>query len=218
MKKLTFWVVFALGLIGISGCVRLYEPAVIDELLYGQYIRDGWEAFSERNFDYALERFARALALDSLKGEAYAGLGWVYLMTQQYDYADYNFQRCAANPDTNYYGYAGWAFLMSALDSFTVSNTYLDSVLIHRPEWRFPYFPRLFTHHLWALKAHNYFLLSEFKASLKAIQEVNPQFQADVQTPDGLTRLAREIEQWLKEVDTTMPGIPRPDFVRFTGH
>ena len=203
------WVFFA-------GCTRLFEPAVIEDLLYGQYVRDGWEAFAQKNYEYAADRFSRALALDSTRGDAYAGFGWVYLMTGNYSAADYNFARCALRPDSNYYGYAGWAFLMSAWDSFQASNAYLDSVLTHRPNWVFPFYPRLLTRHLWGLKAHNYFLLSQFSASLQAVQAVEPQFYTDVQTPEGLTELAQKIQELLEGVETAVPGLPRPELTRFS--
>ncbi len=208
------WLSLALFLLG--GCTRIFDPAFVEDLLYRQYVRDGWEAFALKEYSYAIERFSRAAAKDSLRGDAYAGLGWSYFMLENFDAADFNFARCAQNPDSSGWGYAGWAFLKSVQDSFAVSNRYLTLVLNQHPTWQFPHGPMLATTHLWALMAHNYFLLAEYQQSLLAIQKNNSGFSADVQTPEGLTALAQEIEKWLHYANATISGIPRPQLMRYT--
>ncbi len=208
------WV--GLTVLVLSGCARIFDPAFVEDLLYRQYVQDGWEAFAVKDYHYAIDRFSRAAVKDSLRGEAYAGLGWSYLMLKNFAAADINFARCSRNPDSSYWGYAGWAFLKSVQDSFEISNRYLMMVVNHRERWQFPYGPVLGKVHLWALMAHNYFLLAEYTQSLWAIQNNNPTFSVDVQTPAGLTSLAKEIERWLQYANGQMAGIPRPQFHYFT--
>ena len=205
-----------LVLVILGSCTRIFDPAFVEDLLYRQYVRDGWEAFAYRDYQYAIERFSRAAAKDSLRGDAFAGLGWTYLMLENFPAADFNFARCARNPDSSYWGYAGWAFLKSVQDSFTVSNHYLRIVIEQVPTWHFPHGLFLRVSHLWALMAHNYFLLGDYNNSLQAIRKVNPSFSANVETPEGLTALALEIEKWLQHVSKQVRGLPRAEFSRFT--
>ncbi len=191
-KGLIFWL---LGVIGLSGCMRLFDPMYLDELIYAQLLEEGWLHFQSQEYDSALSKFSRARVKNPTAAAPHTGLGWTYMMMNELDKADFHFREATSQFEVDIHAYAGWAFLKNALQEFAESNLRVDQTVSLDSNWTFPYGLSLDVLDLWLLKAENFFLLGDFAASLKEVQKINPYFSVDISTTEGQIALAAEIER-----------------------
>ncbi len=193
--------ILLLGFLGwaVSGCMRIFDPAYLDELIYQQLLEEGWMHFQSQEYDSALFKFSRARMKHPTAAAPYTGLAWTYMMMDRLEVADFNFDNATRQFEIDVHAYAGWAFLKNALQQFQASNTLADQALSLDSSWTFPYGLPLNVTDLWILQAENYFLLGDFASSLQMVQKLNPNFLADVTTPEGRLALAQEIERLQSE-------------------
>ncbi|NOX37403.1 MAG: hypothetical protein GXO78_07695 [Calditrichaeota bacterium] len=200
MKGWIRWI-WLLGFLGwaVTGCMRVFDPAYLDELIYQQLLEEGWMHFQNQEYDSALYKFSRARVKNPTAAAPYTGLAWTYMMMDELETADFNFENATLQFEVDVHAYAGWAFLKNALQQFEASNIRVDQALSLDSSWTFPYGLPLNVVDLWILKAENYFLLGDFSSSLQMVQKLNPDFSVDVSTPEGQMALAQEIERLQSE-------------------
>ncbi|MDQ7054675.1 MAG: hypothetical protein Q9P14_17970 [candidate division KSB1 bacterium] len=190
MKKIQFFAMLALIIAFASACGKKGPTGPSFEDL----IQEGWDAFAQKDYQTASQKFTDAKAMDAKKIDAYVGLGWSLFKLGQLDQASVEFAKGASESEPTADLYAGWAFTLNAMKQYSLSNVRADQALDLAPNWQFPYGLPLAARNLHVLKAENYFLIGDFQKALQEVQILNPAFTADVNTNDGLAALAQEIE------------------------
>ncbi len=185
------WLVGVFFLILGSGCGKKGPTGPSFEEL----IDEGWQAFGSKDYAQAAEKFTQAKAQNPTRVEAYVGMGWSLFKLDRLDEANTAFNDGSKQPEPTADLYAGWAFTLNALKLYSLSNVKADLALAADSAWTFTRGLPLNFKHLLILKAANYYLLGKFDRALEAVQKVNPQFQADIRTSEGLVALAQEIER-----------------------
>lgn len=163
-----------------------------------QIIAEGWQAFSQQDYQTAFDKFTEAISINALNPEGYTGLGWSLLELDRLSESDIEFGK-GVDHDPGADLYAGWAFTLNGLKSYTKSNTEIDAALAKDSNWTFSHGLTLNSDDLTVLKAENYFLLGDFTDALTQVKALNPAFSADITNSDGQAALATEIER-LKSV------------------
>ena len=161
---------------------------------YEDLIQAGWDAFAQKDYQTASQKFSDAKNLDTKRIAAYEGLGWSLLMLDDLNQASIEFAAGASEAEATADLYAGWAFVLNALKLYSLSNVRADQALELAPDWQFQYGLPLAARDLRVLKAENYFLIGEFQKALDEVRTINPGFNADINTNEGLAALAQEIE------------------------
>ncbi|MCA9732007.1 MAG: hypothetical protein H6696_19575 [Deferribacteres bacterium] len=171
------------------------ETPPANEEEYDELIAQGWQAFAEKNYSNALEKFEEAESVDASSSEAYSGIGWAYLMLDSLTKAEENFatgsQKTLPGANLN----AGWAFALHLLHNYDASIENGLIVLQKDPEWKFENGTSLNKNSVVLLLATNYFLTGNFSQSLVYIQKLNPIFTVDVFTAAGRASLSQELER-----------------------
>ena len=210
-----FWkkcVWFAL-ILTLWGCQRIFDVQFIDELIYEQLIKEGWQHFAQAQYDSALYKFARAASKFPEQAEPHIGAGWTHMASGELEKASEQLHLAITLEGNTATAFAGLAFLDNAWKNFSQSNQWIDSVFHQEPSWEFQHGWHLAAIDLWLLKAENYFMLGQFQASLKALQQVEPAFQADVTTTEGQAALAAEIARLRRiRLSGTIPVIWQSSF------
>ncbi|MBD3220422.1 hypothetical protein GF314_04195, partial [bacterium] len=140
----------------------------------------------------------------ALPAEAHDGLGWVFAAQNAADSSVVHFEAAlAAGADTlaiEDQTHAGLAFASAAVLDFQAC---LDAAAEVDEDWVFAHDDRFDHTQVVLLEATAHYALGDFAASLAALQEVDPEFDADVGTPDGRAGLAARIEEL--QVDPSAP-------------
>jgi tetratricopeptide (TPR) repeat protein len=198
MKKyiLPLIVLLAVVFAGSTGCKKTSTESKPTEI--PEEIRNGWEAFSNGNWDQAIGYFKKGLANDPNSVVAATGLGWAFARKGEVDSA-YTYYTYGENLNiTSYDLYAGMAFLELIIGEYNWSVLHAEYVISNRPTWSFTYNSQtigldLNTSDLRLCLAQDYFWLADFDASLAQVKVLNSSFNADVSTTAGQEALHAEI-------------------------
>ena len=198
MQTVRILCVLACGLALIVGCsddggggdpVADRDQITLDE---------GWAAFSNGDFTTAETRFRDLLARDVLLPEAHDGLGWTFARGSEPDSALTHFEASvAAGAAALVIGdevQAGLAFVQDAAGDPAACLAAAGAV---PDDWIFTADPAVDHEDIVLLEAVSHYALGQFAASLAAVQELDPTFQADVATIAGVADLAARIEALL---------------------
>jgi len=161
---------------------------------YSDYIQTGWTYFSNENYPNAISEFRKALELKENLVDSYTGLGWSYLRLDSISVSDSIFSQGATKEGDNTNLIAGWAFSLNALKNYSASNIKIQSIISTNNDWVFGYGLNLNISHLYLLAAMNSFALGDLAESLIYVTYIDEEFQADISTYDGQTKLADKIE------------------------
>ncbi len=193
MYKYRVVILYLMTLSLLMGGCKLFttEPTLEEE--YAAQINSGWNAYTLKDYAGALEKFRGAQDLDSLSPAAYVGLGWTLMKMDSLQQAEAVFSGYVKISDSSASIFAGWAFLLNAQKQYSSSNDKVDLAVKMDANWIFN-FELLTANSLHILKAENFYMLGDFPRSQAEVQIVNPEFSADLNTPQGLAKLAAEIE------------------------
>jgi len=169
-------------------------PAATDQ----EGLAAGWTAFATGDFAQAETEFRELLRRGALLDAAHDGLGWTFARESAPDSSVTHFTAAlAAGADTAEIAgevYAGLAF---AQDAAGDPAACLAAAAEVPAGWVFAYDDAYTYDDVVLLRAVAHYALGEFAASLAAVQELDPAFDADVGTPEGRAALAARIEELL---------------------
>ncbi len=159
------------------------------------YLDDGWDAFTNGDFEQALSDLQTAKSKDPNDPDIRAALGWTYMRLDSLESADREFGEGSLLSEAPADLAAGWTFVLAAIHNYAASNVQANQILTNDPDWIFEFADGIDHNDIRIVKAENHFLLGEFTSSLNEIKTVNPDFNADVTTVSGRAQLAGEIER-----------------------
>lgn len=196
---------FALLTLLLGGCSKqgTYEGVTGD---VQQLVERGWTNFETQNYDSSYIIFLNATEIDPNYAEAWVGLGWASLKLYDLSLAHESFVNALAIQDTLLDAMSGLAIgdsdpipdesiYQSPMDTLlTYSIYYANQVLEEDTNYVFPHDQVVDAYLLRLVKARAQCSLGWFSEALTTVQEIEPDFYADVSTPEGRSLLISEIE------------------------
>jgi len=160
-----------------------------------QLIAEGWQAFGLRNYQAASGKFSAAIAADAAIQDAYNGAGWSEARLNNLAAAATQFTGGRALDTNTVDLLAGLSVVENARKQYLLSAQLGANALGKNTAWVFSRDTSINSTDLRLILAEDYFALSDFAASLALVKVYNPSFSADVNTAEGQTLLAGEIER-----------------------
>jgi Flp pilus assembly protein TadD len=197
MKKLLILTLVSLPLVLAVGCggddddpTPPPEPPNDAEVLDA-----GWDAFASGDYAEAETQFDELLSRGRLVAEAHDGLGWTFARQNDAAAASVHFTAAFnAGADTleiEDQAHAGLAFADHAIERYAECLTAAAEVAA---DWVFAHEGALDRDDVTVLEAAAHYALGQFAQALAKVQELDPQFTADVETVEGRAALAARIE------------------------
>lgn len=186
-----------LAVVVIAGCAG---KGAGPEKTAEELTAEGWEVYKGQTYEEVLDLFNQAVEKNPGYPEAYNGLGWANAKLNRLSAAVTNFSQCLSLDHQNLNAKAGLAFVYNAQNRYSESVIEAKEVLEVDPGWVFPYDSTLDSGDLHLLLAQDYYAQAEFEKSLAEVRVLNGEFTAAVNTPEGRTDLAAEIERLREEV------------------
>ncbi|MBD3286790.1 hypothetical protein GF359_09235 [candidate division WOR-3 bacterium] len=184
MQKIGLTALFVLLLIGV-GCNGDPED----------HLAKAWSLFEEGDLSGARDHFDSALSGQTENAaEAYMGLGWCDLLEDKLTDAYNNFSSSMTYEnllDAN----AGAAIASSELSRYTDAIDYVNTVLNANPDYFFTHYTSVDSELLRLTKAKSAAALGDFETALDEIQEIEPSFDANPDTPQGQADILTKIEE-----------------------
>jgi hypothetical protein len=159
-----------------------------------QLINDGWQAFTNQDYNTALSKFTAALRLDAALVDGYNGAGWSDVRLNLLSNAITEFTGGRSKDTNNVDILAGLSFVNNAQKNYSASIGDVASLLQKNAHWFFERDTTVNINDVKVVLAEDYFSTANFDSSLAVVQTLNPAFSADVSTVAGQTALAQEIE------------------------
>ncbi len=171
------------------------EPIV--EKTASQLIAEGWTAYSNKNYQTAISKFAESIQKDATISDAYNGTGWSLGKIDSLNLSVLSFQTALTRNSSNLEAQAGLAIDYNALKNYMQSNYFALSVLTLDSNWLFSHDTTVNNKDLNLLTAQNYFAQAKFDSSLLRVQLIDGSFSVDIGTLQGQASLAAKIEELL---------------------
>ncbi len=158
-------------------------------------VRQGWSAFESLNYLEALDLFDQALSKGEPSSDAYSGAGWTSYemgdLAAARDYWDLGLVVDNESFDIR----AGMGFLEFDQENYSASVAVISELLVDNSNYQFVHMPGLDYRDLQITRASAYYMQGMMDEALLEVQALNPLFDADVQTPNGVAELIDEIER-----------------------
>lgn len=184
-------------LVGFGGCDSGTDPDDDEELSPVALTLQGWSLFEDLNYPAAQSSFQRAINKGSVSTESFSGAGWAYFMVEGH-FADAR-DMWVEGLDGKTGGVNDIHFGLGSLDiieeEFGSAIGHYETILSTTPNYTFLHRDGLNYQDLYLGLAQCYYKLGEFQSSLDNVQVLNPTFQANLTTPEGLTELSQEIDR-----------------------
>ena len=169
-----------------------------EEKTVAQLLNEGWQAFTNRAYPTAIDRFNEVIHKDASLVDAYNGAGWANAKLANLESALNRFNDgIGRNPD-NLEIKAGLAFINNALKYYDASTTLAFQVIQFNENWVFSRDRTVGVSDLRLLMAENYFATAHYAESLAQVQFLNPTFNppGTISTDvSAQAALAQEIER-----------------------
>lgn len=196
MKKRWFLLIAILfsSLLLVNGCGD--DDGGVDQNVE-ELIKQGWAKFEAGNDADASADFNAAIGLSADTNEAYLGLGWAELRQSHAGLAENAFVTYLAKVGDSNDAKAGLALAYHAQNKFEDAIHMAEDVLSSDPPWIFSRDSRIDYLDLALVLADSYYQTAKFSQSLSAVQEYFnlPDFDPDIETPEGQAELAEKIEE-----------------------
>lgn len=187
-----YLIIITLSCFTFSCKEKVNEPPPPDDNLY---INQGWEAFSKREYQTALDKFTEAMRMDSSIADAYNGAGWSSGKLNLLDNAVKYFLIGKSKPNSVLDINAGLSIIYNAKKEYNLSISEAFVIFRTNPEWFFSRDTSVNKFDLRIILAENYFALGNFEISYEHVKLLNPTFNVNFRTMEGQTILAHEIER-----------------------
>lgn len=196
MKKITLLILIILPLIIFSlGCKDDDE----DKQITGNPVElteHGWNLFEVSDYQAALGYFSNAIAIDGRYSDAWTGYGWSQLRRLEVQSAyEHLSEAVRLSPNSND-AQAGLAFCLHTRGDYNQADTIAQHVISRSSIWQFSRDRSIELLDLKVLQTSARFLVGNFAASLELLQTFDPDFQCNINTPEGLAQLSNRIELW----------------------
>jgi len=160
-----------------------------------QLIGDGWQAYSNHQYQLALNKFNSAISLNGSMVDAYNGAGWSSAKLNQLSNAATIFGRGNVRDTTNTDILAGLALVNNGRKNYSVSAASANAVLQKNAHWFFERDTLVDYYDIRVVLAEDDYALGDFSSSLAVVRLMDASFSADVTGVQGQTALAQEIER-----------------------
>lgn len=205
MKKRWFLLIAALlsSLLLVHGCG---EDKVTPPLTPEKLIEQGWAKFEAGNNAGASADFNAAIGLSADTNEAYLGLGWAELRQNHAGLAEGAFETYVAKDPGSDDAKAGLALACDALDKFKDVIDNAEDLLSSNPTWSFSRDSRINYLDVALVLVYGYYYgEADFSQSLTVLKEyfalhLPPDFNPNVETPEGQAELAKKIEDLYDQI------------------
>lgn len=157
-----------------------------------EYLNEGWNYFEQNNYSSALSSFKNAILKNTILADAHNGAGWSAGKTGDTQSSLTYFQDGYNLESGNNEIKAGLSFSLNANQQFSESNNHANTI---NQSWIFEHDTTLSFNDIILLKAQNYFALGDFPSSINQVKILNPTFDCDTNTIEGIMALADEIER-----------------------
>ena len=161
----------------------------------GELIDQGWQSYSSRSYQAALDKFNEALGMDGSLVDGYNGAGWASAKLNQLSTSLAKLTTGLSKDTSNLEIKAALAIVYNAQRTYAQSISFANRVLAVRPNWSFSHDATVSAADLHLLLAEDYFAMANYNASLVEVKALNPAFDADVSAVHGQAALAGEIER-----------------------
>ncbi len=200
MKKLISLVAILALLTGCKSSSKATGPTGN----YDSSINAGWDAFQVSEWATALSNFSTATQLNPGASEGWIGLGWTEARAPSHNWqaAVEDLDRALVISRYSTDARAGLAFAYYGASRFSSpdsanSDSAATFVIDRSSIWTFQHDETITLQDLKVLRASCRFNVGNFSAALTALQEVDPEFNADITTTTGRAELAEQIGRWL---------------------
>ena len=161
---------------------------------------EGWDSFTNSNYQNALSKFNEAIEKDNNYKDAHNGAGWANARLQNLTEAVNFFSQCL-NIDSDFVdAHAGLAFTYNAQKEYQQCIHSANTALHESANWNFEHDQTLNYKDLRLILAESYYANKNFSASLSEVKKLNSSFNTNVNTLEGKAELAVEIERLRGEV------------------
>ncbi len=187
--------IFCLSILLLIINCELQNGITPPDKIVEELVNEGWEQFKSGNYQLALEKFQDVIVRDNNYAEAYNGAGWASARLTNLTNAVSHFTQCITLNSSHVAAHAGLAFVYSAQKKYESAINSANKALSLRSNWLFTYDESIGYKDLHLILAASYFALGNFSQSLAQVQKLNPSFTADINTYEGKSALAEEIER-----------------------
>lgn len=159
---------------------------------------EGWEKFSygiPSAYQNAIIKFNEAIEKDPDYAEPYSGIGWSNARLTNLAEAISYFNQCLSLNSNHVDAHAGLAFVYNARKNYDSAISSAKEALRINPNWIFVHDQSLSHSDLRLMLAESYFALGNFNECLSQVKILNSTFVANINTFDGRSALAEEIER-----------------------
>jgi len=199
MKNLRYLGILILPLVLMVGCSSDSDdppPPPPEPPSDAEVLAEGWSAYTTADYAEAETQFRELLGRNALVAEAHDGLGWTFARQSAADSAlTHHEASLVARGDTLAIAdqmYAGLAFARSAAGDNAGCVTAAGEVATG---WVFDHDSDLDYDDVVLVTAMAHYALGDFADALVAVQVLDPDFTADVDTVEGRAALAARIEE-----------------------
>ena len=160
-----------------------------------QLVNDGWQQFEVGNYSSAVDKFEEAVAIDSSYAEAYCGAGWSGARLTNLANSVSRFNHCISLNSSQVDAQAGLAFVYNAQKQYSSAIASANKALGINSAYLFIHDQTIGYKDLQLILATCYFAQGNFSQSLTFVKKLTPSFTANVNTYEGKSALAEEIER-----------------------
>lgn len=192
LKWLHILLVLGLSLF-LFGCPDDDENNDVQELDAVTLVRMGWSAFESLDYNGALDLFDRAIRKSGTSPDAYSGAGWTSYESADYEAARAYWQDGLELDATNFDIRAGLGFLEHDEGNYSAAITVFTGLLEDNYNYTFVHRVGLDYRDIHVTMAFDFYAQDMMAEALLEVQQLNPLFDADVDTPEGVAELSDEI-------------------------
>ncbi|MCX7834958.1 MAG: hypothetical protein N2450_02655 [bacterium] len=194
-KYLVLFLTVATILFQINGCKDEDEQKQIfgNPVELTEY---GWELFEVSDYQNAVRYFSDAIAADRSYSDAWTGLGWSYLRQANIVQAYENLSEAVRLSPNSNDAQAGLAFCQFSRGEYVQADSSAQHILNRSTIWQFTRDRSIELLDLKVLQVSARYLTGNFVSALALLRTFDPDFNCDINTPEGLAELSNRIEMW----------------------
>ncbi|GBE30468.1 MAG TPA: hypothetical protein ENH10_06305 [Bacteroidetes bacterium] len=177
------------------GCPKDDNPPPSEDLDPVTLVRMGWSSFEALDYIEAYGFFEEAVRKDSNFPDAFSGAGWTAYEMADLEAAREHWEAGLVIDAANFDIRAGMGFLEYESGNYSESVVMFSGLLVDNYNYRFTHLSGLDYFDIHVTLAMDYYMQDLMAESLLEVQFLNPIFDTDVNTSEGVDELIVEIER-----------------------